>query len=313
MSQLELDAQFVKLGYWGNLSQGRVMGQTFTTDSKTGAVLIALLAVISSLGMTHLWHLLTFAYHLARANGRPADGLFRHQQTLFRTLPTPSSMVADSIKLWLVWRGISDRALVRSVMHLSIALVFAMASLTVSIFSSYVASNSNVEVLIQSPHCGSFNWESSWNSYMAVNNAAASQYASTCYRPGMLPNQCNVFHRPNIPFTSEIVQCPFEGKMCASPALSLDSGLIDLNDAFGMNLEEADRIRYRRKSTCAVLTLDGYTRVVNVSSGYDATLGRETFLGEQMVEYLYGKSTNSEDYLSQSLFQANLSSSYGQT
>jgi len=57
-------------------------------------------------GAAHLWHLITFVYHQFRANGRPSDGLFRQQQALLRTLPTPSSLMVDSINLW--WRGESE-------------------------------------------------------------------------------------------------------------------------------------------------------------------------------------------------------------
>jgi intergrase/recombinase len=46
----ELDGRFVKLGAWTNLEQGKVMGRTITTDSKTGAIVIAVLAVLSTIG-----------------------------------------------------------------------------------------------------------------------------------------------------------------------------------------------------------------------------------------------------------------------
>jgi hypothetical protein len=46
----ELDGRFVKLGAWTNLEYGNVMGRTITTDSKTGAIAIAILAIISTIG-----------------------------------------------------------------------------------------------------------------------------------------------------------------------------------------------------------------------------------------------------------------------
>ena len=58
-----IDSLFVKRGYWVNLSAGSVMGQTITTDARTGAFVVALLAVVTNLGMAHLWHILTFIYH----------------------------------------------------------------------------------------------------------------------------------------------------------------------------------------------------------------------------------------------------------
>lgn len=105
----ELESRFVKRGYWVNLSHGQIMGQTITTDSRTGAIVVALVAVITSLGMTHLWHLFTFFYHQMRATGRPRNSLFRHQQALLRTLPTPGTFLADLVKLLFAWRGVAPR------------------------------------------------------------------------------------------------------------------------------------------------------------------------------------------------------------
>ncbi|KAH5136915.1 hypothetical protein HBH69_233380 [Parastagonospora nodorum] len=45
----ELDGRFVKLGAWTNLEYGNVMGRTITTDTKTGAIVIAILAIISTI------------------------------------------------------------------------------------------------------------------------------------------------------------------------------------------------------------------------------------------------------------------------
>jgi hypothetical protein len=46
----EVDARFVKRGLWTNLAQGNIMGKTITTDSTTGAIIIALMAVLSTMG-----------------------------------------------------------------------------------------------------------------------------------------------------------------------------------------------------------------------------------------------------------------------
>jgi hypothetical protein len=47
----EVASQYVKRGFWVNHSKGPVMGQTITTDTKTGALVVALLAVCTTLGM----------------------------------------------------------------------------------------------------------------------------------------------------------------------------------------------------------------------------------------------------------------------
>lgn len=305
MSGPELDSKFVKRGYWVNLEYGSIMGQTFTTDSRTGGIIVALLAVITSLGMTHLWHLLTFAYYQYRANGRPADGLFRHQQAELRTLPAPGTLVADSVKLWMAWRGVSDRALTRSLTMMVTALFFSAGSLVVSIFSSAVVSNSNVEVLVDSPHCGALvlNSTPSWDSYATVINPTAQSYMANCYREGSLPNECNTFSRPRVQFTTTTnVECPFKGNLCAAPAVSFDSGLLDLNEAFGTNYPKEDRIKYRRKATCAVLSLDGWTEIGNAS----INLGRDPYPNEEFMYYKWGTYNLKGNRPGQSLLGANI-------
>jgi hypothetical protein len=46
----EVDGRFVKRGIWTNLDQGTVMGATITTDSTTGTIIIALMAILSTMG-----------------------------------------------------------------------------------------------------------------------------------------------------------------------------------------------------------------------------------------------------------------------
>jgi hypothetical protein len=46
----EVDARFIKRGLWTNVDRGNIMGKTITTDSTTGAIVIALMAVLSTMG-----------------------------------------------------------------------------------------------------------------------------------------------------------------------------------------------------------------------------------------------------------------------
>jgi hypothetical protein len=49
----EVDGRFVKRGIWINLDQGVVMGTTITTDSTTGTIVIALMAILSTMDRKH--------------------------------------------------------------------------------------------------------------------------------------------------------------------------------------------------------------------------------------------------------------------
>jgi hypothetical protein len=46
----EVDGRFVKRGLWTNLEHGNVMGKTITTDSTTGTIVIAVMAILSTVG-----------------------------------------------------------------------------------------------------------------------------------------------------------------------------------------------------------------------------------------------------------------------
>jgi hypothetical protein len=99
--------------------------------------------------------------------------------------------------------------------------------------------------------------------------------------------------------------------MCASPAISLDSGLVDVGDVFGINLDDAERITYRRKTTCTVLSLDGYTRIRKSIPTDRLLFRRELFPDEEFIEYMYGIFPKAGTPLTLSLLEANLSGTFG--
>ncbi|KAF2110744.1 hypothetical protein BDV96DRAFT_650847 [Lophiotrema nucula] len=286
----EIETSLVKRGKWTNLQQGPVMGQTITTDAQTGTLIIALLAVFTSLGLTHLFHLFTFLYHQLRANGQPADGLFRQQQALLRTLPGPSSLASGSITLWLSWNHVSQKTLARSSWLAIVALVFALASVAASIFSSSVVTTTNLEVLVKSPLCTYLETGGLTNAdlpYITTVYTLARAYADDCYTDQThLPIRCKAYIRPRLDFSTEFVPCPFDNDLCASPALAFDSGLVDLGVNFGLNTAPRDRVRYRRRTTAAILS--PRVKLFNASDIPKKDLGRAALPSEEMECYAFG-------------------------
>lgn len=331
----ELEAQYVKRGLWVNLEKGSVMGRTITTDiryfaqylrrrfltrHRTGTFLVAILAVLSSLATTHLWHLIIFLIHQCRANGRPSDALFRQQQATLRTLPAPSAMMADFFKLCLSWKTgrKADRALMRFLPYAAIALFFTIATIAAGIFSSYVVVTSNLEVLVSSPNCGIIGLqENAFDNYTAIMNSKAQSLAQECYDDDLpASDRCRaIFTKPRIPFTKERVSCPWASSVCAgnkTPAVSIDSGLLGMNDAFGLNLNPQSDVKFRKKTTCSVLSLAGRTSIVEAK---DFDIGyRQPFIGEQFLLFHYGKKDLKSEWANAtfavSLATANSSQSY---
>jgi len=271
-----LPAQYVKRGMWVNLEDGPILGRVITTDLRTGNIVVVIVAVAATFGTTHLWNLIVFIYHQLRVKEQQEDdGLFHQQQALLRTLPTAGSLMSAWIKLWWSWRKRSEKAFVRSLPHLLLGLFYAIATIAISLSTSYIISTSNIQVLVDSPNCGppildykNAEFNESDALYLISARGAGKSYADNCYRNfsgSAIPNACAAYIRPNIGFKQTRVECPFQS-LCAKinlPGLLMDSGLMDLNDAYGLNLPKSERLKYRRKTVCSVLDLSGRTKVEN--------------------------------------------------
>lgn len=263
----ELDDRFVKRGYWVDWSKGPIMGQTFTVDAQTGTLVVAILTILASIATAQLWNLVTFTIHQVRADGKPAEGMVWQQQVLLRTMPTPTAFLADSIKISWAWRRTVSHSMLRGLPVLALAFVFAIGSIAGGISTAYAVDNSNIEVLVDSPHCGRINetkvmTTETGDVFGALGDAIQS-YATNCYQnSSSLPAVCrNTFHRPNITFSAVPADCPWNETMCSgegSAAVAMDSGLIDVRTHFGVNVAEKDTVRFRRRTVCNVLPRTGH-------------------------------------------------------
>lgn len=324
----EVDARFVKRGFWVNVEDGEIMGQTITTDIQIGTVVIALLAILSSMATSHLWNIIAFAYHQIRADGRPADGLHWQQQVLLRSSPPPSSLLADWIKLWWIWRKKAKRAFLRSFPQGLVALLFSIAPIAIGIVSSYIVTSANMQILVESPFCGpldldpiSENFTSNLLGIIKYRRDLQSRsmpFAQECYQnTTSLSARCMAFIRPTIPLEVKRVPCPFDKKICIdeeNPGVTVDSGLVDTNDVFGWNMKPRDRVSYRRKATCGVLQSEGYSEIVQNTTLPFAW--RPPFPGEQYRVLHYGPSMRDDiDWrnitFAYSLMDSNATKKYG--
>ncbi|KAJ4360713.1 uncharacterized protein N0V89_001280 [Didymosphaeria variabile] len=301
----ELDDRYVYRGVWLDQTGGSTMGRTITVDTNTSVIIVALLAIMSTIGATHLWSLLLFSFHQQRASGGSKDALFQQQQALLRTMPAPGNFVTEMIKLWWSWRR-KGRVLLRCLLPALFSLLFAASTLTASVFSSAIVSSSDIQVLVDSPFCGFRNATrylnehgSFENDYVSTYESIGETYALDCYiKSDTSRSRCNnIFVKPRIPVTIEEAECPFSAKICATKnfsAIVMDSGLLDMNEHFGFNLGVNDGVKFRRRTTCSVLPPDGYLTIINSSdlSREDKLLylsqPRYDFSEEQFEATLYG-------------------------
>ncbi|KAF2728125.1 hypothetical protein EJ04DRAFT_504579 [Polyplosphaeria fusca] len=320
----ELNSQFVKRGYWVNRSLEPTMRHTLTTETQTGIIIIALLAVCTTLAMTQLWNLFNFSYYRPRAGVRPAKGFNYQHQALVRPLLRPSSIATDTSKLLFAWKGtaLSATARAEAVAHILMAIAIITGPVAAAVFSSSVATSTNVEVLVDNSLCGILDLKEDTSiltsqAYIQRVLTTSEQYVHRCYLPeSASPSGCNIFTRPDIPFTARNTTCPFSSELCASPAIAFDTGLLDLNDHFGLNLANEDHVKYRRRTSCAVLDIENRVKVAGASELPPNYLGRAPLPGEQVLIYHVG--TRNDDASQRingtfalSLTTANLTLTYG--
>ncbi|KAF2638963.1 hypothetical protein P280DRAFT_67807 [Massarina eburnea CBS 473.64] len=263
----ELEDRFVKRGYWVNHRHGPVMGQTYTVESQTGMVIVALLTILASVASAQFWNLSTFLIHQKRAHGDPSDGLFSQHQVLLRTMPTPTAFLSDSLKLSWRWKSKISHSFLQTSLLLAFAIFSAIAAIAAGISTSYTIDSSNIEVLVKSPLCGRVNYtkiytDRSTSTLLASLSESIQTYAARCYQNvPSLPAWChNTFSHPNISFTAVPAPCPWNTSMCAAgkePALALDSGFVDMRIHFGLNVQVKDTVKFRRKTVCNVLPREG--------------------------------------------------------
>ena len=267
----EVDNSMIKRGFWINHSEGTILGATFTTDQRIANIVIALVAIVVATAAGSAWNLVMFSWHQLRATSQPKDGLFRQQQILFRTLATPTSVLADTIKLLCVWRPSSWSSMVRCLPVISLSFVFAIASLAASISSSYIVNTTDLSVLVDGSKCREINMtayalattltDAIFAAAVSLDTiivSSARTYADQCYTPGTTPPRCHIYVQPRLSSTAAPASCPFDNSTChvnGTVAMAFDTGYLDSNDDFGLNSPPTDRVQIRRVATCAPLDM----------------------------------------------------------
>jgi hypothetical protein len=202
-------------------------------------------------------------------------------------------VVADAVKLWWAWRKKANHAFLRSLLLVVLALVFTVATVAASIFSSLIISSGTIDVLVKSPLCGRINSTGTdWRSYTIEFDRSATAYTQSCYKNTSLGPSCNVFMQPNIPLKVTSEPCPFDNATAAcdtKDAVGVDSGLLDVGKTFGLNLKEQDRVQYQKRTTCTVLPIKDAYKVFSLEDMPElADGGRKVYPGEEIVVLYYG-------------------------
>jgi hypothetical protein len=182
-----------------------------------------------------------------------------------------------------------------------------LITIAATVSTSYIVDTSNIEVLVDSPFCGQLNRDNSApKDYMSKVSNLALSYRDECYQEGVsIPTSCrNNYVKPRIPVIYNGTECPFDSSMCqkgSNPAVSMDTGLLDLNDALGFNLKKSDSVKIRKKTTCTVVPFEGHYKISTLDKDIEpgnamtyAVAGPRFTYGDELLLAFYG--TN-QDYV----------------
>ncbi|KAK5711445.1 hypothetical protein LTR15_012518 [Elasticomyces elasticus] len=249
-------------GLWIDFSHGYLNGATLTLSARDGAFLVSVLTLYTAVAGVQFWKLVAYTYHQTRANSAEGDqdGLWHQEQAILRNTGSPNAAAFELLFGVLAWRNVGRR---RAIVGIALAICTTMIATAAGVFAGQVTSAASTNVLIDSAGCGS--WTTSdplsvasnqaWSSLILQSTLAISQYARACYSNSRTSLTCGVYTNQTIDyFVNPNATCPFASGFCLysdSAAYEMNTGLIDSNDALGLNGPDDERIRYRKVTTCA--------------------------------------------------------------
>jgi hypothetical protein len=143
--------------------------------------------------------------------------------------------------------------------QLILPTLFILGALAATVSTSFIVDNSGIEVLVSSPLCGRFPNELDADYLTKI--AEATTCRTTYVRPTLI-----------FPITAKPAPCPFAPSMCTDgdiSAVSIDTGLLDLTNDFGVNLRRSEAMKYRKVTTCAVIPIKSRFKVMSVERPSD--------------------------------------------
>lgn len=90
-------------------------------------------------------------------------------------------------------------------------------------------------------------------------------YARSCYGSDVdLSTSCSYYVQQKINSTIKYdAPCPVAVEACATPAMSIESGIISSDQDLGINLRNQDKISLRKTTTCSPILGEKYATTIN--------------------------------------------------
>lgn len=248
----------------------------------SGLVLVAFSVILIGLGGTHLWGIICYTAHQLRATPVDEDDVHHQIQIVLRNASTGWNILSGLFKIAWSRRRTSSAVALRALPLVLMSIVYISALAAASLFSSRAIIASDA-VLTRGTSCG---WQGEFpedaqlqtaQNFTTTNSLIVSSrfslqksaaYAGACYGPDVDPTSCDLYVQRDINSTTDFnAPCPFAAGVCATAAVSTDSGLIHSDQHLGVNSHLKDRVSFRKITTCAPLSVERYTDNITTTEG----------------------------------------------
>ncbi|KAH6661535.1 hypothetical protein F5X68DRAFT_195964 [Plectosphaerella plurivora] len=252
-------------------------------SSSRGTLLVAFLAIFTSLAVANLWPIICLIMHQWRSTASPRLGLYHQQQAILSNTPSPAAAALSFTKLAWAWRQAKIKGTYRSSLVLITVSVLSLAIFAGAGLATAKIELDSDEVLVYNDKCGwphltvdrDFEPSESLNRTEQEQRRAVTsvwahwissrglEYVRNCYTPSNVSvksETCNTFTVTSLPLETRNVSCPFPDEICGLPeAFQVDTGFIDSNLQLGIDTAKDERIRFRKVSTCVPMRTERFS------------------------------------------------------
>lgn len=305
-------------GFWTDWSKGKLLGTTLTLDPAGTIFLTNSLAMVVTLCGIQLWTILRFALHqwAPTSSHTPSTPHLNKQQLILRNAGSALSTAQLMLELACTSRRSTGQRSRRAYFISLLATIYAIMFMVAAIFSNRVISLAQDDgvsaVLVKSRQCGV--WNETYRGIVQDQNYSdeagfalyaqyvsdrsydvqlSLDYAQKCYSASadssMSSPTCRTLKQPTIGSSkSYSIRCPFQASIChsTSQGVTFDTGDIDSHKDLGINALPDERLRYRKRTTCAVLNGTSY-----VTDQKDTTSNSSTVAPADTIYAYYGPSS----------------------
>jgi hypothetical protein len=131
MSETTSYDEDVYTGIWINRSYGLIKGSTLTLDRRSGAFLIAFLALFVGTTGRSFWRIVRFVLHISFSAETNLDGLYYQRQAILRNGQLAADAALDLVLARFAWRKkakhVDHRFLPVALMAAVVAATFAIS------------------------------------------------------------------------------------------------------------------------------------------------------------------------------------------